>query len=437
VIQLSGPLPHYKFWAFISYSRNDESWAKSLHRRLEGYRVPRRIRPVQDSDVPSADRLRPVFRDQDELAASADLGARLRDALDRSRYLIVLASRASAKSKWVNAEVRHLIDANRANDILIMVIDGEPGRHPGRGVLPEALNGLAEEPLWVDARRSAKPSRSSFLRLVAGMLGVGFDALWQRDRRRRRFRFAAWMASIALVAGSTGTVIWRQQMRQEENKPERQVAAFREFFVADILKTARGLDPTFDAVAVDFEILRTDDLNRDSLVDFFVFNKTEGFCGSGGCDTQVYLSEGRGRYRVILDLFSSTTPRTRSNGSGRYKEILATDYRVDGYAVYSVFKWADSEYRLSHYEFCGRVDFEYCDPREFRVMITPVDGDRLSIAPGAAYRSAPDPNAALSSWTVQNSSGSVIGEVAGGQWYLVEIWKGESAFVSRQEVHRR
>jgi hypothetical protein len=39
------------------------------------------------AEIPSTHRLRPIFRDDDELAASADLGGRLREALDRSRYL--------------------------------------------------------------------------------------------------------------------------------------------------------------------------------------------------------------------------------------------------------------------------------------------------------------------------------------------------------------
>src|SRR6266545_8003847 len=104
-----------------------EQWAHALHRRLEAYRIPRDARPATAAAIPSTRRLRPVFRDDDELAASANLGGRLREALDRSRYLIVVASPAAAASRWVNAEVRHFLDAGRADDILVVVVDGEPG----------------------------------------------------------------------------------------------------------------------------------------------------------------------------------------------------------------------------------------------------------------------------------------------------------------------
>ena len=33
----------YRYWAFISYSHQDEAWARWLHGALETYRVPRRL----------------------------------------------------------------------------------------------------------------------------------------------------------------------------------------------------------------------------------------------------------------------------------------------------------------------------------------------------------------------------------------------------------
>jgi hypothetical protein len=33
----------FRYWAFISYSHQDKSWGRWLHRALETYRVPQRL----------------------------------------------------------------------------------------------------------------------------------------------------------------------------------------------------------------------------------------------------------------------------------------------------------------------------------------------------------------------------------------------------------
>jgi MTH538 TIR-like domain (DUF1863) len=425
--------PRHSYWAFISYSRRDERWARSLHRQLEAYRIPREVRPIPAAEIPSTRRLRPVFRDDDELAASADLGGRLHEALDRSRFLIVLASPAAAASTWVNAEAQHFVDAGRADDVLVLVVDGEPGGAPGREALPAALKRPEGEPLWVDARKSGKLDRKTVLRLVAGMLATGFDALWRRDRRRRRRLVATWTAATLILAGVVGGVIWRQQTVSEQNKPQRQVAAFRQFLLTDILETIHESDPGFKASDVKLELVRTEDLNGDSLVDFFVFNNTTGFCGSGGCAMEVYISEGQGRYRVVLDLFGSSTPRTRTAESGDYREILATHYVIDAESIYTVYRWTGDKYELSHHEFCGGLWIEYCNP----TVITPVEeaANELAVVPDATYLRSPKASAPRTE-RQSGTTTTVIGKVPSGDWYLVELWKGESGFVSRRYVRR-
>ena len=55
----------------------------------------------------------------------ADLTAALADALDRSVFLILIASHPSAASTYVDAEVRHLIDHGRADDIRIVALESK------------------------------------------------------------------------------------------------------------------------------------------------------------------------------------------------------------------------------------------------------------------------------------------------------------------------
>src|SRR5262249_5363291 len=91
----------YKYWAFISYSHHDQSWAEWLHRVIETYRVPKRLVGRESMNGPVPKRLYPVFRDRDELPASADLNERVTTALAQSYYLIVICSPRSAVSRWV------------------------------------------------------------------------------------------------------------------------------------------------------------------------------------------------------------------------------------------------------------------------------------------------------------------------------------------------
>ena len=51
-------------------------------------------------------RLLPIFRDRDELGGSSELSASLVEALRASRFLIVICSPRSGRSRWVDEEVR-------------------------------------------------------------------------------------------------------------------------------------------------------------------------------------------------------------------------------------------------------------------------------------------------------------------------------------------
>ena len=78
-----------RFRAFVSYSHSDERYAAWLQRKLEGYRVPRRLR-AERPNLPA--RLNPIFRDREELASGEDLGDAIRSAMARSDALLVICS---------------------------------------------------------------------------------------------------------------------------------------------------------------------------------------------------------------------------------------------------------------------------------------------------------------------------------------------------------
>src|SRR5580700_4295937 len=126
----SGP-PKQRYTAFVSYSRQDRALARWLQRSLERYVVPKTFRQLLPD--PKKRKISPVCRDEDEFAASSDLGASIRAALDRSNALIVLCSRNSAASLWVDEEVKYF-SANRGTAPIIAVLIGseanESAKHP-------------------------------------------------------------------------------------------------------------------------------------------------------------------------------------------------------------------------------------------------------------------------------------------------------------------
>jgi len=94
-----------KYWAFLSYSHRDASWANWLHRSVESYRPPKALIGTVGQHGPIPRRLSPMFRDREELATATDLGTVIAEALRQSACQIVICSRQSAKSKWVNEEI--------------------------------------------------------------------------------------------------------------------------------------------------------------------------------------------------------------------------------------------------------------------------------------------------------------------------------------------
>lgn len=214
-----------RYKAFISYSHRDRKVAEWLHRALETYRAPRALASAGGS-------LRPIFRDRDELSASADLNQVIRDALDLSDALIVLCSPASVASRWVDQEVEYFLKANGLGRIISVITPDTPAATPLADVLPPSLRAALPEgvePLAVDLRPDADGKRLAKLKIAARLLGVSLDRLVQRDARRRLQVMTAFTTVAALVAVGMGamtvvTLQSRQIAREQRDETEALVA---------------------------------------------------------------------------------------------------------------------------------------------------------------------------------------------------------------------
>lgn len=165
-----------EYFAFISYKSEDVEWAIWVQHELEHYHLPASYNGR--ADVPQ--KLRPVFRDIDELSAG-NLPEQIKRALTNSQNLIVICSPQAATSPWVNQEVETFISLGRTDRIFPFIVEGNSPKE----FFPPALLNLPknEERLGGDVSKNGRDA--AFVKVVAGMLGVGFDSLWNRYEKEK------------------------------------------------------------------------------------------------------------------------------------------------------------------------------------------------------------------------------------------------------------
>lgn len=185
----------YEYFAFISYKRDDEKWAKWLQKKLESYSLPTAIRK-KDPELPN--KIRPVFRDQSELSGG-NLKAEIEKGLNGSKYLIVICSPRSAQSPWVSKEVQHFIDQGKEEYIIPFIIGGTPNAsNPEDECFPEGLRQLKGEKEILGININEMGRDAAAIKVIARMFDLRFDSLWQRFEKEKRNK-RIWIGICALI----------------------------------------------------------------------------------------------------------------------------------------------------------------------------------------------------------------------------------------------
>lgn len=217
-----------RYRAYISYSHRDEVWAKWLHRALESYRVPRNLvgKTTSVGEVPA--RIRPIFRDRDDLSSATDLEGTVKQALADSENLIVVCSPEAATSHWVKEEICHFARLGRTDRIFCIIVGGEPAADGSvSSCFSSALTEIGlHEPLAADVRKWADGKHVAKLKLIAGILGLRLDELRQRDSQRRHKRQV--LVGLGVVATFTLAVmtVFSQISERHEREKNEQLATF-------------------------------------------------------------------------------------------------------------------------------------------------------------------------------------------------------------------
>lgn len=267
------------YWCFISYRHADNKepgrqWATWLHQALETYEVPSDLvgtKNERGDTIP--DRIFPVFRDEEELPADAELSTPIETALRRTRFLVVLCSPQAARSRFVADEILVFKRLGKKDRILAVIIDGEPNASddPLKGgaekeCFPEPLRFETDEagrltdqrtepiaanfrlpdgsPGWTTPapyrealRRAGVPDQQigsriaeyskqqhlMLLKIVAGVLGVPLgvltkrDQAYQLDKQKQRARvLRRWLIALAvLVLATIGSAVWAWQKQRQ------------------------------------------------------------------------------------------------------------------------------------------------------------------------------------------------------------------------------
>ncbi len=217
-----------QYSAFISYRHQtpDQEIAQKLHRMIETFTVPSALRKGKSRHPEK------VFRDQEELPLSSDLGKDIETALDNSEWLICICSPRYMESRWCQREVEYFVAHKGRDRVLTVLTEGEP-----QNSFPELLlyetdengNRKEREPLAADVRSedlagSLKKLKKEKFRILAPMVESSFDGLYQRQRRRvlRNVLTAAVAAVVILGSFLAYALIQNGRIREQNQKIEAQ-----------------------------------------------------------------------------------------------------------------------------------------------------------------------------------------------------------------------
>lgn len=406
-----------KYMAFISYSHADNreesrKWADWLHQSLETYEIPADLIGQKNSrgeEIPN--QIYPVFQDEKELSASSSLEGALKDALHNAENLIYLSSPKSARSTYVQDELKYYKQIGKGNRMMALILSGEPeygDKQTDDQCFPEALRfkvdkdgnilkNQREEPLAADARipgtreegfttpeayrrkllaegtpkdvatKKTNEYRDKLelakLKIISGVLGVPLGELTKRDKayqlekikekNRRMKRIAMAISALAILAVIMGIFAWNQ-------KTKAQKTLAHSLFASGISKIKSG--EVTNAAAYIAEALRNGDENSRTLAASMLTAKnteyrvpySESFAYKFSPDGQWLVNMGNygkdNRYLQVWDVENNRNFRTLKSVNLGFMSNFHIDNNNNVYLIdkkYNFLRWDFKKNKLT------------------------------------------------------------------------------------------
>ncbi len=188
-----------KTFTFISYSRKDYKVAKWIHTKLEKYPYPAKL--VAKENRPEHDKfVRTIFLDTKDLPTTANTFSEdIKIHLEEARYLVVLCSKNSVKSPYVNKEIEYFLKThtNDTSLILPVFIDTVEGNLPD-ALPPTIMNRNC--PIYNSEQEGkSEANQYCFYHIASFLLKVDFTSLYNRYERYTHRRFVRRMSLLFLL----------------------------------------------------------------------------------------------------------------------------------------------------------------------------------------------------------------------------------------------
>lgn len=175
---------------FLSYRHKplDNRICKKVHTLLETFKPPKRFKQAD---------IKRVFRDDEELPVAGVLSDTIAQALKSAKVLLVICSKDTPQSQWVDKEVRTFIELGRSEKIYALLIDGDPETSfpPSLKLVPgintRTLNIKASE-----ERHSNAKLKKELLKVISASTETPIDQLRIALKRRKLTR--SFLAGFAL-----------------------------------------------------------------------------------------------------------------------------------------------------------------------------------------------------------------------------------------------
>lgn len=273
-----------KYWAFISYSSKDVKLGRWLHRSVENYLIPKQFRDYRlFDDTRLSKKLRPVFLDRDELSGSSNLAYSIKKALNSSRFLIVICSKNSAKSKWVNKEIETFIEIGKEKYILALILDGIPNAtskgDPENECFPPALQNLKDTVVG-DFRKNGDGKERGLLKIISGITQLDYSTLYKRHMKYkwrkniiRIIKGSLWLTSSYILFFITLTLWFGISMGISEIRDERYARYYSGNVTIDNFEDTL-MEVEQNKIQIKENILLENEICKKIKLDYNIFLKT-------------------------------------------------------------------------------------------------------------------------------------------------------------------